>query len=554
MASNIPLTSKSPHSQIPGLTGLRFVAAFAVLIAHSLDYILQVPKNTFGWSYWVLQSANFGMVLFFVLSGFVIHYNYRVAVIQGGIRGIGGFVWARFARLYPLYIFILMLDLLLGSRLFQFMAGNVDAFSDEIRALPYYITLTQSWRYVSFGDSTLFSAVGSPLSLSWSISTEWFFYLAYPIIAFFVIRARKPLTTTAALVIWSAIWALFVVMVARAEPRIDTWAVQRFGEIAGQAGQDGFYWWMMYISPYFRIGEFILGCLVSQLYIQLREKSHSRRENRAAWLLLGTGLATIPILTYIMYAPNVQLGHLGNIRSLSHNFGYAPSVALLIFCAARYDTLFSRVLNWKSFVSLGEASYSIYLIHFFVFVVVSSAASGALPLTFATTVFASAKYLYVIALVLLLSLGLHQFIEIPARRWLRGLWGEEPGIRRVFAYSLLASPISVAVILAFVASRVTAPIGRGLSVVSATYGGNCGAPFGNVTSPLRKSCDGKVYCDYAVKVELLGDPAPGCEKNFAIEYECAADNARFTKFIGGEAGLGSYINLTCKSHGRGGND
>jgi hypothetical protein len=553
MTSNIPLLSKSPRGQVPGLTGLRFVAAFAVLIAHSPDYILPLSKSNFGWIYWVQQGANLGMVLFFVLSGFVIHYNYRVAVTQGGIRGIGGFIWARFARLYPLYIFVLMLDLLLGSRLFQLMAGNVDAFADELRALPYYVTLTQSWRYVSFGDSTLFSAVSSPLSLSWSVSTEWFFYLAYPFIAFFVLRARKPVTTTAALVMWSAIWALFVIIVARAAPRIDTWAVQRYGEIAGQAGQDGFYWWMMYISPYFRIGEFILGCLVSQLYIQLREKPPSRRENRAAWLLLGIGLATIPVLTYIMYVPNARLGYLINIRSLNHNFGYAPSVALLIFCAARYDTLFSRVLNWKPFVLLGEASYSVYLIHFFVFVVVSSAASGALPLTFPTIVFASAKYLYVIALVLLLSLGLHQFIEVPARRWLRGLLGKGPVIRRVFFFSLLASPISIAVALAFVASRATAPIGKGISVVSATYGGNCGALFGNVTHPLRKSCDGKLYCDYAVKVEILGDPAPGCEKNFAIEYECVAHNTRLTKFIGGEAGLGSYLDLSCRSDGQGAN-
>jgi peptidoglycan/LPS O-acetylase OafA/YrhL len=63
-----------------------------------------------------------------------------------------------------------------------------------------------------------------------------------------------------------------------------------------------------------------------------------------------------------VYAPNVNWGYLGYIRLLSHNFGFAPSVALILFCAARYDTLFSRFLNSRPLVAFGEASYSIYLV------------------------------------------------------------------------------------------------------------------------------------------------------------------------------------------------
>ena len=44
------------------------------------------------------------MTLFFVLSGFVIHYNYAGLVTGGRLRGIGAFLWARFARLYPLFL------------------------------------------------------------------------------------------------------------------------------------------------------------------------------------------------------------------------------------------------------------------------------------------------------------------------------------------------------------------------------------------------------------------------------------------------------------------
>jgi hypothetical protein len=47
------------------------------------------------------------MTLFFVLSGFVIHYNYAASIERDGARGIANFFVARFARLYPLYIVVI---------------------------------------------------------------------------------------------------------------------------------------------------------------------------------------------------------------------------------------------------------------------------------------------------------------------------------------------------------------------------------------------------------------------------------------------------------------
>ena len=85
-----------------------------------------------------------------MLSGFVIHFNYRIAVTEGGLNGLSSFAWARFSRLYPLYLFIVVLDVLLGRKLFEFMAGNIEPFTDVLHAIPYYLTLTQSWLYYSF--------------------------------------------------------------------------------------------------------------------------------------------------------------------------------------------------------------------------------------------------------------------------------------------------------------------------------------------------------------------------------------------------------------------
>src|SRR6202451_3234924 len=103
-AASSAATSRIHPDDVPGLTGLRLLAAFSVLIAHAFGVLMQ-GHDAQGVVYWLTQASGFGMTLFFVLSGFVIHYNYAGAVTgRQGARGTAAFFWARFARLYPLLL------------------------------------------------------------------------------------------------------------------------------------------------------------------------------------------------------------------------------------------------------------------------------------------------------------------------------------------------------------------------------------------------------------------------------------------------------------------
>jgi peptidoglycan/LPS O-acetylase OafA/YrhL len=543
------------RGEVPGLTGLRFIAALSVAMAHGSELILKFDAPSLQLTYWLSQLAGLGMGLFFVLSGFVIHYNYRITVTQGGLEGLGGFLWARFSRLYPLYFLIIVLDVLLGRKLYEFMAGNDDAFTDVLHALPYYLTFTQSWLYVPFPDNSLIYVTGINSSLTWSISTEWFFYVSYPFVALFVIRARRPLVTIVAALAWCVVWIILVTILFDRAPQIDAWAVSHYGPIAGTENgiQDSYFRWLMYFSPYLRIGEFILGCIIAQLFIQLECKSISDRERLVGRLILAVGILSVPVLTYMMYSP---YGYVLSVRRLNLNFGLAPSVALIIFCVARYDTIFTRTLNSRAFEALGNASYSIYLIHFLVFVVAASFLGASLPATAPNIVYLAGKYLFLLTLIMVISLGLHAYIEVPARQWLRGLWRQGPGLRRrAIAYSIFASPgiIALLMFLAIASAATDLPVSfaSGIRVTSATYGGNCQARMGNVTRPLGKACDGKDSCSYIVDARVLGDPAPGCAKSFSVHYQCAPDVKQLTQDLPGEAGFKSQLLLSCAPAGAG---
>src|SRR5262249_14107703 len=70
---------------IPALTGLRFIAALTVVISHSVTLLLLFPAGAMPrWQSYLLEIGGIGMPLFFVLSGFVIHYNYSTPILRDG--------------------------------------------------------------------------------------------------------------------------------------------------------------------------------------------------------------------------------------------------------------------------------------------------------------------------------------------------------------------------------------------------------------------------------------------------------------------------------------
>ena len=85
-----------------------------------------------------------------------------------------------------------------------------------------------------------------------------------------------------------------------------------------------------------------------------------------------------------------------------------------------------------------------------------------------------------------------------------------------------------------------------LKVLRATYGANCGVEPGNATVAVQRECDGHWRCSFEVFAQYFGYPAPGCAKQFDVEWQCGDGSTPRTLTVPAEAGFGSAARLACE--------
>jgi peptidoglycan/LPS O-acetylase OafA/YrhL len=396
------------QNQIASLTGLRFVAALCVVISHAATMMIKFNNPPYAVNI-LMQLSSDGMTLFFVLSGFVIYYNYSNSISSRA--GLTEFLIARFARLYPLYFLCVCFDLLMKFSYNQFPA-------DRLSALPYYATLTHSWVYTTIKDHSLIYQFGLLPQVTWSISTEFFFYLAFPFICIWMSKLKSVRSgLTAAVIVCVAAIATSNVIYAN-YANINQLGVSLFGPVAA-VEQDSLFRWLAYFSPYVRLFEFALGCLCAFIYLKMAQITVSDREQRFGLWLSIVALVCLPIWHSLMFSgPEAPQWRLLFIP-FHLNFGAAPLLAILILCCARYQNFFTRAMSGKKIVLCGEASYSIYLLHF---LIINAFRYESPTITsWNVGLGVAAQFMVVLAATIGLALVSHTLIEVPSRNGIRRL-------------------------------------------------------------------------------------------------------------------------------------
>lgn len=375
--------------QLNPLTGLRGIAAYSVLIAHSISIsFLYNGANAF--QPYATQIARFGMSLFFVLSGFVIYYNYAELLrIKGWIVGGYEFFVARFARLYPLYALAIF---------FSFSHIPSPIFINRPAALVLYITMTQTW----------FAFEGMLCPPAWSVSTEWFFYLFFFLFAIPIVRMRRPLLALCGFLL---VVPILLHLVFQYEDQIILFLTPILREKISPSEVIDYTGWLKYFSPYIRIFEFIAGVLAAKVYMNMK----SPLKNKPILAALGTLLCVSYCVGFIMHEPNHGL-----LVPLRANFIFAPALAPLLLLCCRYDTILSRILSSRPLTFMGEISYSVYFMQFWMLTALSSAFISTEASTEAY-LNSLAKVVSIMGLTTLVAYGSYHLFERPLRSFIRWL-------------------------------------------------------------------------------------------------------------------------------------
>lgn len=172
-------------ARIDDLTACRAVFAAWVFLYH-LD--LHLDRGSFSFLTPLVERGYLGVDGFFVLSGLVLAYAHPA--LTCGPADMGRFWVKRLLRIYPLHLAMIgLLALMLAA---GFAAGLLPRDPERFGAgeLVRHLLLVHGW-----GLSGRW-AWNYP---SWSISTEWAGYLAFPLIWFALRRARPGLCLLLAL-------------------------------------------------------------------------------------------------------------------------------------------------------------------------------------------------------------------------------------------------------------------------------------------------------------------------------------------------------------------
>lgn len=332
---------KSPEIKI--FTGMRFIAALCVLISHTYSDVFPYTSKLGG----------IGVFYFFVLSGFILSYNYQDRILND--RSIG-FVWEflikRLVRIYPIYFLILLLWILLNFSSINFTNIFVN------------LLLLQSF---SFKLSTL--TINPP---SWSISVEFFFYICFiPIIRICNGSIKKILLLMISI---NFLWLY-----------IFTNHISQLEMVYGY-----------YSNPYYRLIDFMGGVLLFNIF-KVCDFSIYFIKNNVLLSILEIFVCCLPLCFSILI----------DGKFLKHIFIYHTIFLLLIVLIfvvmIKSSSTISQLLSSKYFIKLGEASYNLYLIHWlFLFEIIK-------PVSLYGKFFTD-------IIIVLLSLLVYKLIEYPLHK------------------------------------------------------------------------------------------------------------------------------------------
>jgi len=357
-----PLVKPARKPPLPALTGIRTLLAFNIVLFHFTPPYLG-PIRPF------VEHGFVFVNVFFLISGFILSYNYFD-------RGAGlikrDFWMARFSRLYPVYLLVLLISFHMLQ--IEWQARSQAEFWRGVVLTPF---LLQGW---SPSLATFWNTV------AWTLSCEVAFYAAFP----WIIRARWPQRPSRLILLIGLFWIIDLAPAAfylLLNPDHLSAPVDRYTSSTLIR--------FLKYTPIPYAATFLAGVALSRL--QLTVLITQRRR-------LAIAAASIFALGLFFFLAADRVPYL-----LLHGGLLLPLFAALVFGLSGPHVI-SSIFSWGPLLLIGESSYCLYLLHFNVFILIHT--------------YKVPERVHLVALdpwisyaaLIGLSILVYRFVENPARR------------------------------------------------------------------------------------------------------------------------------------------
>ena len=382
------------------LTGVRFIAAFWVLMYH-----FQAPLATMGLLVPVvsdvLRVGRLGVDLFFALSGFILTYTYLRKIgpsFEG--RAAGTFLWLRLARIWPVHFVMLNVaglaiiaqSKVTGSPLARDWLNPIDYIKNVLLIQEWGPNPQRGWNFVA-----------------WSLSMEWLAYLLFPLLILVLWRVHQKVPTGWLAVIWVAVLVpLLVYGTGHSDPYYtDNWG-----------------------STYRILTEFTAGAITYLIVARLIPTDGS--DPRARVQKLATTLSivcpTIVVLGCIVlnrvaaFQPPLPENVSADAEALPpyYHLWLVPFLIVWIGALALSRTGLAKFLSTDRLVLGGFISYSLYMTHL---VWYGLWRAGMKAVGINGGLLYAAGFIALVVGAIIIAWAMWKWVEEPAREWMRSKVG-----------------------------------------------------------------------------------------------------------------------------------
>jgi peptidoglycan/LPS O-acetylase OafA/YrhL len=251
-------------------------------------------------------------------------------------------------------------------------------------------------------------------------------------------RTRHRLTAALVLTALALLGLVLVVFIFLHGQEVNAFAQAVWGKPG-----DSFFTWLVAFSPVGRLPPFLIGVATAHIFITRYHQPVGETER-----LLGIVLLTLALACAIAMCGAQSVGN--SYVSTIALFVYSLSIAVIIFCYARYRSIFSRVLSVPLLIICGDASYSIYLSHQSILEV--TRVRDILPWAWFNVFYVGGRFAAAMLITIVFSAVMYRVFEAPARGAMRALLGRfiDPGASRVSQCFPIALCVGIPVVLSIV--------------------------------------------------------------------------------------------------------